>query len=108
MAKLVIKQDILVTSKTEIIKVDDKGNKIEWNESRYNCTSGITVTWKYRGDRSKGPYEVEIDYPKDFKTEHELVEEHNLKVPKSKRKYFNPSSGDYVGYTRAYQLGLVK
>lgn len=108
MAKSTIKQNSSTTSSTEIIKVDDKGNKIEWNEIRYDYINKITVTWKYRGDRSKGPYEVEIDYPEDFKTEHELIEENNLKVPKSKRKYFNPNTGDYVGYTRAFQLGLVK
>jgi hypothetical protein len=39
---------------------------------------------------------------------HEEIEERNALLPKSKRMYFNPESGEYVGYTRAYQLGLVK
>jgi hypothetical protein len=93
---------------TEIIKTDDKGQKTEWNESFYNFVSGITITRKYKGDRAKGPYEVDIDYPKNFKTGHEEMEERNALLPKSKRMYFNPESGEYVGYTRAYQLGLTK
>ena len=91
-----------------IIKTDDKGQKIEWNESFYNYVSGITITRKYKGDRAKGPYEVDIDYPENYKTGHEEMEERNALLPKSKRMYFNPESGEYVGYTRAYQLGLTK
>jgi len=30
------------------------------------------------------------------------------KLPKSKRKYIHPKTGKEIGYTRAYNLGIIK
>ena len=37
----------------------------------------------------------------------ESWEEKNAKLPKTKRKYFNPANNKWIGYGRAKQLGVI-
>ncbi len=37
----------------------------------------------------------------------ETWEEKNAKLPKTKRKYFNPANNKWIGYGRAKQLGVI-
>lgn len=77
---------------------------------------GIKTIWKYDLDRfANGPVEVDIIYPKDWipyedraKKAKKLAKQLNGKVPKSKMKYLNPTTGKMVNYGRAKHLGIIK
>ena len=76
----------------------------------YDEVDGTKTKWTYNLDISdRGPISVEVIYPKGHENEVEDKEEiYPIDVPKTKRKYYNPASEKYVGYTRARALGLIK
>ena len=85
--------------------LEDKPTK--W-EVYYKNEDGTDMIWKYDLSKSdRGPYEVEVIYPKSFKTQHEIMEEQNNKIPLTQRKYINPANGKFVGYQRAKALNLI-
>lgn len=84
---------------------DEKPRK--W-EVRYKNADNTDMIWKYNLDiRDNGPVEVEVIYPKQFKSQHEIMEVENNNLPLTKRKYFNEANGKMVGYTRAKNLGII-
>lgn len=77
-------------------------------KQEFVSSEGIKSTWHY--DKTKypnGPYKVETSYPKDYKSEEEVRQDKNKKLPKTKRRYLNPETGKEVSYGRAKQLGLI-
>ena len=71
---------------------------------QYKSEDGSVETWHYDLDYfPNGPYKVEITSPAIKET----WEERNAKLPKTKRKYFNPANDKWVGYGRAKQLGVI-
>tara|TARA_R100000315_G_C5224156_1_gene135546 strand:+ start:635 stop:925 length:291 start_codon:yes stop_codon:yes gene_type:complete len=74
----------------------------------YDEGEGIKTKWIYDLDISEGgPISVEVLYPKGHENESVKEEVPNENLPKTKRKYYNPSNGKYVGYTRARALNLI-
>ena len=66
--------------------------------------NGVEILWYYDLSRTKkGPVEVEIKYPKVYKT----FDEEQESLPITQRKFYNPSNGNYVGYQRAKVLGIL-
>jgi hypothetical protein len=105
------------------MNVERRGRpKLEIQETPRNYTrefiddEGVKTIWKYDLDKfTNGPVEVDIIYPKDWisyedraKKAKKLTKQLNGKVPKSKMKYLNPSTGKMVNYGRAKQLGIIK
>lgn len=85
------------------IEPEDRPSKFE---KIFTEKSGIIHVWKYDLKKSnKGPIEVEIKYPKDYKDE---VLENDESLPLTKRQWINPQNGKLVGYGRAVQLGIFK
>lgn len=77
-------------------------------QREYKNLDGTIDIWKY--DISKnptGPYEVEVIYPKSFKSPSELLDKENDKLPLTKRKYINPVNGKLVSYQRAKMLNII-
>jgi len=71
---------------------------------QYTSEDGSVETWHYDLDYfANGPFKVEVTAP----VIKETWEEKNAKLPKTKRKYFNPENSKWVGYGRAKQLGLL-
>jgi len=68
---------------------------------------GIKSVWKYDLDiTTSGPISTEQILPKNM--EIPIVEETpNESLPASKRKYWSEATQKWVGYTRAYSLGLL-
>lgn len=74
----------------------------------YDEVDGTKTKWTYNLDISdRGPISVEVIYPKGHENESVEEEVPNENLPKTKRKYYNPSNGKYVGYTRARALNLI-
>ena len=68
---------------------------------------GIKSVWKYDLDvTTSGPISAEQMLPKNMEI---TVEEEtpNESLPASKRKYWSEATQKWVGYTRAYSLGLL-
>ncbi len=77
-------------------------------EVKYNNADGTDMIWKYNLDiRDNGPVEVEVIYPKQFKSQHELMEKENSKLPLTKRTYLHPVTGKEIGYARARSLRII-
>lgn len=86
----------------------------------YEDADGVKRIWKYDLDKwDRGPLEVEIVYPKDWKSPMDLrkiakkeakkmAKKLDGKVAKSKMKYLNPVNGKMISYGRAKQLGIIK
>jgi len=75
----------------------------------YDEVDGTKTKWTW--DKKKSPYaplSVEVIYPKDWDYGEDDEEIYPIDVPKTKRKYWNPGTEKYVGYTRARALGLIK
>jgi hypothetical protein len=69
---------------------------------------GVISLWKYDLDKyDKGPIEVELIYPKGFKSPQEKIDDNNNKLPLKYREYINPVNGKIVGYARAKSLGII-
>lgn len=69
----------------------------------YKQDDGCSQKWHYDLDKSpNGPIMVEMFYPKEYFNEE--IEEN---LPKTKRKYLNPTNGKMVAYTRAKELGII-
>jgi len=84
-------------------KIDDTPPPRQFTKV-YSYDDGATETWHYNLDKfPNGPFKVEMKYS----TSHMSFEEQNALLPKTQRKYFNPSNNKYVGYGRAKQLGLI-
>ena len=68
---------------------------------------GIKSVWKYDLDvTTSGPISTEQIFPKNM--EIPVIEETpNESLPASKRKYWSETTQKWVGYTRAYSLGLL-
>jgi hypothetical protein len=65
-----------------------------------NFEDGVKMNITYKGNRMTS---VELDYPSGYKT----FEEEQEELPITKRKYLNEETGDWVGYGRAKQLGII-
>ena len=75
----------------------------------YDEVDGTKTKWTWDKIKSpNAPLSVEVIYPKDWDNGDEDEEIYPIDVPKTKRKYWNPASEKYVGYTRARALGLIK
>lgn len=73
----------------------------------FSDRDGIKIIWHYNVDKyGMNPYKTEIHYPEED-NKYEESEIDNDDIPKTKRKYFNPTNNKYVGYTRAKMLGLI-
>ena len=69
---------------------------------------GVISLWKYDLDKNdRGPIEVELIYPKNYKSPQEKRDENNAKLPLKYREYINPNNGKKVGYARAKSLGII-
>lgn len=85
----------------------------------YVDIDGVKSIWKYDLDKwDRGPLEVDIFYPKDWKSPIDLkkiatkqakkmAKKLNGKIAKSKMRYLNPSSGKMISYSRAKTLGII-
>ena len=74
----------------------------------YDEVDGTKTKWTWDKIKSpNAPLSVEVIYPKGFECE-EVEEIDNQDIPKTKRKYWNPDTDKFVGYTRARNLGLIK
>jgi hypothetical protein len=70
---------------------------------------GIKSIWKYDLDiTTSGPISTEQMLPKNMEitVEEEVIS--NESLPMSKRKYWSETTQKWVGYTRAYALGLIQ
>jgi hypothetical protein len=70
---------------------------------------GIKSIWKYDLDvTTSGPISTEQIFPKNMEivVEEEVIS--NESLPMSKRKYWSEVTQKWVGYTRAYALGLIQ
>jgi hypothetical protein len=65
-----------------------------------NFDDGVTANFTKRDGKI---ISVEFDYPAGYKT----FEEEQEELPITKRKYLNEETGDWVGYGRAKQLGII-
>jgi hypothetical protein len=84
----------------------DPGQQPKQFVREYKDYTGHRSVWTYDLDKNPyGPISVEEFYPKGSEEDLDPADE---SIPKSKRKYLNPENGKYVGYARAYQLGLIK
>lgn len=69
---------------------------------------GIKSIWKYDLNiTTSGPISTEQILPKNMEipVEEEVIA--NESLPMSKRKYWSEATQKWVGYTRAYALGLI-
>jgi len=70
----------------------------------YISSDKVKQVWTYDLNKFKrGPISVDIHYPSNYVS----LEEEEGKLPISKRKYLNPNTGKWVGYSRGLALGLV-
>ncbi len=71
----------------------------------------VKSIWKYNKRKyPNGPYEVIIEYPKEYQTDSEKLEKQQAHLPLTKREYYHPVTGDLVGYTtymKCYKDGLT-
>lgn len=75
----------------------------------YKSSDGTIHTWYFNHKKmDRGPFKVEIEYPKGYTTQDEDVAANNKKLPLTKRTWINPDNGKAVGYARAKSLGLIK
>jgi hypothetical protein len=69
---------------------------------------GIKSIWKYDLDiTTSGPISTEQIFPKNIEIQVVKEEVSNESLPMSKRKYWSETTQKWVGYTRAYALGLI-
>lgn len=69
---------------------------------KYTNEDGSVDTWYYDLNiRKGGPVSVE------FEPTQSMVQVFEDKMPKSQKKYLNPTNGKMVSYCRARQLNLV-
>jgi hypothetical protein len=69
---------------------------------------GIKSIWKYDLDiTTSGPISTEQMLPKNMEITIEEEVTLNDSLPMSKRKYWSEATQKWVGYTRAYALGLL-
>lgn len=74
----------------------------------YKNDDGTIETWSYDLDkRLNGPLEVNIEYPKDWKSPLDIIGEDQRNLPITKRTFLNQSTGKFVSYQRAKQLGII-
>ena len=67
--------------------------------------AGNRSVWTYDLVKtSNGPISVEFFYVAGYISQAEVED----KLPKTKRKYINPSNGKLIAYSRAKELGIVK
>jgi hypothetical protein len=73
----------------------------------FSDREGIKIVWYYDVDKyGMNPFKTEIIHPEGINDNMD-DETDNENLPKTKRKYFNPTNNKYVGYTRAKMLGLI-
>lgn len=70
--------------------------------------TGIKTTYHYQNSIVNGIQSVEIDYPKGYLDQISKQQKRFDNLPKTKRMYLNPATGNEVTYARARTLGLVK
>ena len=69
---------------------------------------GVISLWKYDLDKTnRCPIEVELIYPKNYKSPQEKRDENNAKLPLKYREYYNYETGKLVGHVRAKALGII-
>lgn len=85
--------------------LNEKPTKFKRN---YKNDDGTTEIWNYDLEKfPSGPIEVTIDYPKDYKSSVDELEESQKNLPITKQKFLNPANGKLVGYQRAKSLGII-
>jgi hypothetical protein len=72
----------------------------------FSDREGVKIIWYYDVDKyGMNPFKTEIIDGENSADVGNEIDDENL--PKTKRKYFNPTNNKYVGYTRAKMLGLI-
>ena len=75
----------------------------------FTCEStGIKTTYHYQGSIVNGIQSVEIEYPKGYLEQFSKKQVREDNLPKTKRLYLNPATGNEVSYARARAIGLLK
>jgi hypothetical protein len=85
-----------------------KSNTLRKFNVEFVDNDGIKSIWKYDLDiTTSGPISTEQIFPKNIEipVEEEVIA--NESLPMSKRKYWSEATQKWVGYTRAYALGLI-
>jgi len=77
--------------------------------SVFKCDStGITTTYTYRGKSIvSGIEKAEFDYPKGYLEQFAKEQKRAENLPKTRRLYFNPATGNEVSYARAKALKII-
>ena len=70
--------------------------------------TGIKTIYNYQDSIVRGIESVEIEYPKGYLDSFAKEQKRSDNLPKTKRLYLNPATGNEVTYARARALGLVK
>lgn len=74
----------------------------------YKNEDGSVERWYYDLEKHpNGPIDVQIDYPKGYMNYSEKLEEEQKNLPPTQKLYMNDATGEYVGYGRAKQLGII-
>ena len=71
--------------------------------------TGIVTTYTYAGNSIvNGILKAEFEYPKGYLDQFSKKQKRQDNLPKTKRLYLNPATGNEVSYARARALGLLK
>lgn len=71
--------------------------------------TGIITTYTYAGNSIvNGILKAEFEYPKGYLEQFSKKQKRQDNLPKTKRLYLNPATGNEVSYARARALGLLK
>jgi hypothetical protein len=71
--------------------------------------TGIVTTYTYNGASIlSGIAKAEFEYPKGYLEQFSKKQKQQDNLPKTKRLYLNPATGNEVSYARARALGLLK
>jgi len=76
----------------------------------FTCeVTGITTTYTYNTNSIvSGIVKAEFEYPKGYLEQFDKKQKQHDNLPKTKRLYLNPATGNEVSYARARALGLLK
>jgi len=70
--------------------------------------TGIVTTYTYAGSSiATGIVKAEFEYPKGYLEQFSKKQKHQDNLPKTKRLYLNPATGNEVSYARAKALKII-
>jgi len=70
--------------------------------------TGIKTTYTYNGDSIvSGIVKAEFEYPPGYLDAFSKKQKHQDNLPKTKRLYLNPATGNEVSYARAKALKII-